>query len=80
MNKNILNSVLLSEKMTLNYSEISTYKQNALLIEERSKFSLCIDDNYSKIQKQSFLKNFYSKNCRVLNFFRYIVRVFLEGK
>ena len=33
-----------------------------------------------KFRNNWFYKNFYSKNCRILIFFRYIVRVFLEEK
>ena len=63
--------------MTLNSSGISTYEKNALWTEERSKCSWCVVDNYSKIQKNSFYKNFYSQNCR---FFPIHCSVILEGK
>ena len=51
-----------------------------VFIEERSKCFWCIIENYSKIQNIRFYKNFYSKNCRILNFFRYSVRVLWEEK
>ena len=52
---NLLNDVLLSELMSLNCSEISTYKKIAFWTEECTKFAWYIIKNYSKNQKQSFL-------------------------
>ena len=43
-----------SSELSTSY-ELSTYEKNELWTEERSKNKLCIVDNYSKIQKQSFL-------------------------
>ena len=44
-------------------------RKNALLTEERSKCSWCIVDNYSKIQKQSFLSEHLFQKLPNFNFF-----------
>ena len=54
--------------------------KNSLRIEERSKCSWYIIENYSKNQKQSFLYGLLFPKLQNFKRFWYIVRLFLEEK
>ena len=53
-NKHILNAILLSELMSLNCSEISTYKKSTFRTEERTECDWYIIENSYKNQKSIF--------------------------
>ena len=55
--------------MTLNYSEISTYEIMHFELKNVQNVLRILLKTTIKFRNNRFYKNFYSKNCRILNFF-----------
>ena len=63
---NILNAILLSEIMPLNYSEISTYETMYYELKNIQNVLGILLKTILKIRNNRFYKNFYSKIFKVL--------------
>ena len=73
---NILNAILLSDLMSLNCSEISTYKKMHFEMKNVKNVLGILLKTILKIKNNSFHKNFYSKNCKMLHVFNTFLDIF----
>ena len=63
---NVLNAILLSEKMTLNSSEISTYEKIHHELKNVQNVLGVLWIAILKFNNNNFYKNLYSKNFRII--------------
>ena len=76
--KNILNAILLSDRMSINCSEIITYEKIHFDLKNVQNVLGILLKAILKIRNNCSYKNFYSKNCRMLHGFNILFRYFLR--